>query len=81
MKSKLAMIVYILFAIVSFFFGVMMFKMGDTLRGVLFMVAVACWGMCIYNNSGTSRRQKQRMTPSTKNSASNKNNQRKSKSR
>ena len=57
MKSKFAMIIYILFAILSFFFGVMMFKMGDTLRGVLFMVAVACWGMCIYNNSGTSRRQ------------------------
>lgn len=81
MKSKFAMIIYILFAIVSFFFGVMMFKMGDTLRGVLFMVAVACWGMCIYNNSGTSRREKQRMTPSTKNSVSGKNNKKKSKSR
>ena len=81
MKSKLAMIVYVLFAIVSFFFGVMMFRMGDTLRGVLFMVAVACWGMCIYNKSGTIRRQKQRMAPSTKNSVSNKNNKKKSKSR
>ncbi len=81
MKSKFAMIIYILFAILSFFFGVMMFKMGDTLRGVLFMVAVACWGMCIYNNSGTSRRQKQRMAPPTKNSVSNKNNKKKSKSR
>lgn len=81
MKSKFAMIIYTLFAIASFFFGVMMFKMGDTLRGVLFMVAVACWGMCIYNNSGTSRRQKQRMAPSTKNSVSNKNNKKRSKSR
>ena len=81
MKSKFAMIIYTLFAIASFFFGVMMFKMGDTLRGVLFMVAVACWGMCIYNNIGTSRRQKQRMAPSTKNSVSNKNNKKRSKSR
>ena len=58
MKSRLAMIIYIIFAIASFFFGVTMFKMGDTLRGILFMVAVACWGMCIYNNSGMNRREK-----------------------
>lgn len=82
MKTKLAMTIYIIFAIVSFFFGVQMFKMGDTLRGILFMVAVVCWGMCIYNNSGTSRRQKQRMASSTtKNILSNKNSKKKSKSR
>lgn len=81
MKSKFAMIIYILFAIVSFFFGVMMFEIGDTLRGVLFMVAVVCWGMCIYNNSGICRRQKQRIESSTKNSELNKNNKKKLKSR
>lgn len=81
MKSKLVMFIYVIFAIVSFFFGVLMFRMGDTLRGILFMVAVACWGMCIYNNSGMSRRQKQRMTSSTKSISSNKNNKKKSKSR
>ena len=79
MKSKVAMFIYVAFALVSFLFGVKMFQMGDTLRGVLFMVAVACWGMCIYNNSGMNRRQKERnMSP-----AQNKNhkNKRKSKSR
>lgn len=81
MKSKLAMIIYILFAIASFFFGVQMFKMGDTLRGILFMVAVACWGMCIYNNNGTTRRQKQRMSPSKQNAMSNKKSKNKSRSR
>jgi len=81
MKSKLAMIIYILFAIASFFFGVHMFKFGDTLRGILFMVAVACWGMCIYNNSGTTRRQKQRMSPSAQSAMTNKKSKNKSKSR
>ena len=61
MKSKLAMLIYIVFAIVSFLFGIKMFQMGDTLRGILFMVAVACWGMCIYNNLGMARREKERM--------------------
>lgn len=79
MKSKFAMIIYILFAIASFFFGLQMFKIGDTLRGILFMVAVACWGMCIYNNSGMNRRQKQRMSPSAQNISSK--NKKKSKSK
>ncbi len=77
MRGKLAMAIYIIFAVLSFFFGVQMFRYGETLRGILFMVAVACWGMCIYNNSGTNRRQKQRMSSST----SNKNSKKKSKSK
>ena len=81
MKSKLAIIIYILFAIASFFFGVQMFKMGDSLRGILFMVAVACWGMCIYNNGGISRRQKQRTITLAQDAMLNKNNKKKSKSR
>lgn len=72
MRSKLAMTIYVIFAILSFFFGVQMFKIGDTLRGILFMVAVACWGMCIYNNSGITRRQKQRVEPSEQRAMSNK---------
>ena len=72
MKSKLAMGIYILFAIASFFFGITMFKMGDTLRGVLFMVAVVCWGMCIYNNSTMNRREKQRLSSSMPNKNSKK---------
>lgn len=71
MKGKFAMIIYVLFAILSFFFGIVMFNNGDTLRGILFMVAVACWGMCIYNSSGMNRREKQRMAPSAKNISSN----------
>ena len=81
MKSRLAMTIYILFAIASFFFGVQMFRTGDTLRGILFMVAVACWGMCIYNNSGTTRRQKHRMSPSAQSVMPNKKSKNKSKSR
>lgn len=81
MKSRLAMIIYILFAIASFFFGVQMFRIGDILRGVLFMVAVACWGMCIYNNRGTARRQKQRVAPSAQSAMENKKNKKKSKSK
>ena len=77
MKSRLAMIIYIIFAIASFFFGVTMFKMGDTLRGILFMVAVACWGMCIYNNSVMNRREKQRIGSSSQT----RNNKKKSKSK
>lgn len=71
MKSKFAMFIYIIFAIVSFLFGVKMFQMGDTLRGILFMVAVACWGMCIYNNTGMNKREKQRVA-STKTNKKNK---------
>ena len=78
MKSKLAMAIYILFAIASFLFGVKMFQIGDNLRGILFMVAVACWGMCIYNNSIMNRREKQRVVPITQ---SKKNNKSKSKSK
>ena len=78
MKSKLAMVIYILFAIASFLFGVKMFQMGDNLRGILFMVAVACWGMCIYNNSIMNRREKQRVASVTQ---SQKNNKKKSKSK
>ena len=40
MKSKVAMFIYVAFALVSFLFGVKMFQMGDTLRGVLFMVGL-----------------------------------------
>ena len=54
-----------------------MFQTGDILRGALFMVAVACWGMCIYNNGGISRRQKERTSSSTLS----KNRNKKSKSR
>ena len=71
MKSKLAMVIYILFAIASFLFGVKMFQMGDNLRGILFMVAVACWGMCIYNNSIMNRREKQRVATVTKSKKNN----------
>ena len=78
MKSKLALFIYILFAIASFLFGVKMFQIGDNLRGILFMVAVACWGMCIYNNSTMNRREKQRVTPVKQ---SKKNNKKKSKSK
>lgn len=60
MKSKLGMFIYVIFAILSFLFGAYMFTIGDMLRGILFMVAVACWVMCIYNNSGMNKRQKQR---------------------
>lgn len=74
MKSKLAMGIYVAFAIVSFFFGVQMFKMGDTLRGILFMVAAGCWCMCIYNNNRTIKRQKQRMVHSSQKDIPNKNN-------
>lgn len=81
MKSKGAMVIYIIFAIVSFFFGVQMFRLGDNLRGILFMVAVACWGMCIYNNSGMLKRQKQRMVPSAQNAMENRNKKKKSKSK
>ena len=42
------------------------------------MVAVACWGMCIYNNSTMNRREKQRVAPVTQ---SKKNNKKKSKSK
>ena len=73
MKSKFAMTVYILFTIASFLFGITMFKMGDILRGILFMVAVACWGMCIYNNSEMNKRQKQRIQPISKKTVSKKN--------
>lgn len=79
MKSKFAMIIYILFAIASFLFGVQCFRLGDTLRGALFMVAAACWGMCIYNNSGMNRREKQRMASCSQNSSSSKKNKKKSK--
>ncbi|WP_455538236.1 hypothetical protein [Terrisporobacter sp.] len=79
MKSKFAMVIYILFAIVSFLFGVKMFQMGDILRGVLFMVAVMCWGMCIYNNSSMIRREKQRGISVTQ--SNKKINKKKSKSR
>ena len=71
MKSKVAMFIYVAFALVSFLFGVKMFQMGDTLRGVLFMVAVACWGM--------NRRQKERNISPAQNK--NHKNKRKSKSR
>lgn len=81
MKSKLAMAIYVIFAIASFLFGVYMFRRGDTSRGILFMVAVACWGMCIYNNSGITRRQKQRMAPSSQSVISNKKSKNKSKSK
>lgn len=64
MKSKLALCIYILFAVLSFFFGVKMFQFGDTLRGVLFMVAVVCWCMCIYNSSSMNKRQNKRLNPS-----------------
>lgn len=60
MKSKFGMFIYVIFAILSFLFGAYMFKIGDMLRGILFMVAVACWVMCIYNNSGMNKREKQR---------------------
>lgn len=81
MKSKLAMAIYVIFAIASFLSGVYMFRVGEALRGILFMVAVACWGMCIYNNSGTTRRQKQRMAPSSQSVMSNKKSKNKSKSK
>ena len=61
MRGKLAMSIYVLFAILSFFFGVKMFEIGETLRGILFMVAVVCWGMCIYNVFGTDKRKKKRL--------------------
>ena len=72
MKSKLAMVIYITFAVLSFLFGVKMFQMGDTLRGILFMVAVACWGMCIYNNSGMIKRQNKRIESTNKSRKKNK---------
>ena len=81
MKSKLGMFIYIIFTIVSFLFGVYMFKIGDTLRGILFMVAVACWGMCIYNNRGMSKIDKQRKVSSAHNAMLNKTNKNKSKYR
>lgn len=58
-NNKLAMIMYITFAVLSFLFGIKMFQFGETLRGVLFMVAVACWGMCIYNTSIYKRQENQ----------------------
>lgn len=61
MRGKLAIAIYVLFAISSFFFGIKMFEMGETLRGILFMVAVACWLMCIYNVFGTDKREKKRL--------------------
>lgn len=64
MKSKLALCIYILFAVLSFFFGVKMFQSRDTLRGILFMVAVICWGMCIYNNFAINKRSNQRLNVS-----------------
>ena len=74
MKSKLGMFIYVIFVILSFLFGVYMFKVGDILRGILFMVAVACWGMCIYNNSGINKREKQRNISSAHNAMANKTN-------
>lgn len=58
-NNKLAMIMYITFAVVSFLFGIKMFQFGETLRGVLFMIAVACWGMCIYNTAICKRQENQ----------------------
>ena len=77
MKGKFAMFIYVAFAVLSFLFGIKMFQTGDILRGALFMVAVACWGMCIYNNGGIIRRQKERTSSSTLS----KNRNKKSKSR
>ena len=78
MNSKLAMSIYVVFAVMSFLFGIKMFQYGETLRGILFMVAVACWGLCIYNNSIMNRREKQRVATVTQ---SKKNNKKKSKSK
>ncbi|MEG0050697.1 MAG: hypothetical protein RR712_00840 [Terrisporobacter sp.] len=72
MNSKLAMIIYIIFAVLSFIFGIKMFSAGETLRGILFMVAVACWGMCIYNNSTTNKRQEKRLGRNSSNKSNNK---------
>ena len=67
MNSKLAMLIYVVFAVMSFLFGIKMFQYGETLRGILFMVAVACWGLCIYNNSNTANRQSKRLNSSSTN--------------
>lgn len=72
MNSKLAMIIYVVFAVVSFLFGVRMFQIGETLRGILFMVAVVCWAMCIYNNSSTSKRQNKRLDSTSSKKKNNK---------
>lgn len=65
MNSKLAMSIYVVFAVMSFLFGIKMFQYGETLRGILFMVAVACWGLCIYNNSNITNRQSKRLNSSS----------------
>lgn len=65
MNSKLAMLIYVVFAVMSFLFGIKMFQYGETLRGILFMVAVACWGLCIYNNSNITNRQSKRLNSSS----------------